>query len=215
MTLIHSIEWYRTDSDIILGFCGKKGHKGVYRYVLNWSDDWEFCPPGTRLWDRYHQMVYYQGRANFCTYKELKGEVPPLPRRFPPPKSYHVTDPPEIGTPNALPGSSLFERVNSAPDKKLPVYVVLKEDRYETVFGDGCFRNFESAFFDESSAQSHIENDFEPHEFIEFHIRRVYLMVKENGVILDTKGAKISPFDHFGLGQICDDLSRRMSGLNL
>ena len=205
------IEWYRTDNDLILGFCGKKGHIGVYRYWLNRSDDWEFCPAGTKLWDRYHQMVYWQGRADPCTVKELKGEVPPLPRKFPPPTRYHITDPPEQETPNALAGSKLYERVNSVPDKRLAVYVVLMEDRYETVLGDGCFRNFESAFFDESSAQSHIENDFEPHEFIEFHIRKVHLVAGENGVVLDTKGAKISPFDHFTLQQVCDDLAAKIA----
>ena len=89
--------------------------------------------------------------------------------------------------------------------------MVLEEDRYETVFGNGCFRHFESAFFDESSAQSHIDKDCEQHELLWFHIRIIHLVASDNGVVLDTKGAKISPFDHFGLGQICDDLSKKIA----
>ena len=205
--LIGSIEWYRTYNETILGFCGKKGSRGVYRYILNWSDDWEFCPAGTKLWDRYDQMVYWQGKADPCTFKELKDEVPPIPREFPPPIRYHVTDPPEKETPNALAGSKLFERVSSAPDKILPIYVVLVEDRYETVFGDGCYRNFESVFFDRNSAESHVELDFEPHEFVEFHIRALHLVAQNDRLVLNTDNDEISPFDHFTLGQICDYLS--------
>jgi hypothetical protein len=208
--LILSIEWYRTDNDLILGFCGKKGHRGVYLYWLNRSDDWEYCPAETKAWDHYHQMVYWQGRADSCTFEELKGEVPPLPREFPPPTRYHVTDPPEKGTPNALAGSKLFERVNSVSDKRLPVYVVLEEDRYETVFGDGCFRNFESAFLDRRSAESHVELDFEPHEFIAFHIRLVHLVARDDQLVLDMNNAEISPFDYFSLQQICDDIAPKI-----
>jgi len=208
--LMPSIEWYQ-DDDLILGFCGNKGSRGVYRYWLNESDDWEFCPAGSRLWDRYHQKVYWQGRADLYPFKELKGKVPPLPRKFPPPKKYHVTDPPEKKTSNALAGSKLFERVNSSLDKRLPVYVVLMEDRYETAVGDGCFRNFESAFFDRPSAESHIELDFEPHEFVAFHIRAVHLVARDDQLVLDTKNAELSPFDHFSLRQICDDLTAKIA----
>ncbi|MCK4792991.1 MAG: hypothetical protein KAV87_55185 [Desulfobacteraceae bacterium] len=210
--LMASIEWYRTDSDLILGFCGKKGSRGVYRYWLNQSDTWEFCHAGTKEWDRYHQKVYRQGRADPIKFNELKGKVPPvpLPRQLPPKAIRDVVDLPEKAAPYTSATNELLERINACPGRRLPAYVVLMEDRYESVLGDGTYRHFESAFFDESSAQSHIENDFEPHEFIEFHIREVHLVASENGVVLDTKGAKISPFDHFGLRQICDDLAAKI-----
>jgi hypothetical protein len=205
--LTHSIEWFRTDSDLILGFCGKKGSWGVYRYWLNQSDTWEFCHAGTKEWDRYHQKVYWKGDADPIKFNELKGKVPPFPRKLPPRAICDVADLPEKEEPYTSATNELLEKINTSPGRRLPVYVVLMENRYETVLGDGCYRDFESAFFDESSAKSHIENDFEPHEFVEFHIRKVHLMTKENGVILDTKGANISPFDHFWLKQICEDLA--------
>jgi hypothetical protein len=208
--LTNSIEWFRTDSDLILGFCGKKGSWGVYRYWLNESDTWEFCHAGTKEWDRYHQKVYWKGDADPIEFNELKDKVPPIPRKLPPRSIRDLVDIPEKEAPYTSVTNRLLEKINVCHGGRLSVYVVLMEDRYETVLGDGCYRDFESAFFDESSAQSHIEKDFEPHEFIEFHIRKVHLMAKENGVVLDTKGAKISPFDHFGLRQICEDLDTKI-----
>ena len=209
--LMSSIEWYRTDSALILGFCGRKGSWGVYCYWLDESDTWEFCHAGTKEWDRFHQKVYWQGRADPITFNELKGKVPPIPRKLPPKAIHDVVHLPEKEAPLPLTSvtNELIERINACPGRRLPAYVVLMEDRYETALGDGCYRDFESAFFDESSAKSHIKNDFEPHEFIEFQIRKVHLFSSENGVVLDTKGAKISPFDHFGLRQICDDLAAK------
>ena len=209
--LIASIEWYRTDSDLILGFLGKKGSRGVYRYWLNESDTWEFCHAGTKEWDRYHQKVYWKGDADPIKFNELKGKVPPIPRKLPPRAIRDVIDLPEKEAPYTSVTNELLEKINACPGRRVPVYVVLEENRYETVFGDGCFRHFESAFFDESSAQSHIENDCEQHELLWFHIRIVHLVASEDGVVLDTKGAKISPFDHFGLGQICDDLAAKIA----
>ena len=210
--LTRSIEWYRTDSDLILGFCGRKGSWGVYCYWLDESDTWEFCHAGTKEWDRFHQKVYWQGRADPVTFNELKDKVPPIPHQLPPKAIRDVVDLPEKEEPLPLTSvaNKLLVRINACPGRRLTVYVVLMENKYDTVFGDGCYRDFESAFFDESSAQSHIKNDFEPNEFLEFPIRKVHLVASENWVVLDTKGAKISPFDHFRLQQICDNLAAKI-----
>jgi hypothetical protein len=141
----------------------------------------------------------------------LKGKVPPVPRKLPPKAIRDTVDLPEKETPCRSVSKELFEKINTCPGRRLAVYIVLMEDTYETALGDGCFRHFESVFFDEESAQSHIENDLKPHEFIEFHIRKVHLLSSKNGVVLDTKNAKISPFDHFGLRQICEGLAAKIA----
>lgn len=204
------IEWYRTDSDLILGFCGRKGFGGVYCYWLDQSDIWEFFHAGTKEWDRFHQKVYWQGRADPIKFRELKGKVPPVPPKPPRSVKPNVSALPEKEAPYTSATKELLEKITSCEGKRLPVYVVLMEDRYETVLGDGCFRHFESVFFDESSAQSHIKNDVEQHELLWFHIRKVHLIATENGVVLDTKGANISPFDLFGVQEICECLADRI-----
>jgi hypothetical protein len=206
------IEWCRSldNPDLVLGFCGSMGADGVYRFWLDKSDDWEFCPAETKAWDWYHQKRYRQGKVELCTFDEVREAAPPLPRRFPPPVKYHLLDPPEPKTANARRGSKVFDRVLSAPDRRLPVYVVLREDRYESLFGDGVFRDFEAAFLDAASAEHYIENDAEQHEFLEYHLREVYLAVSGKRGVLDTEGCNLSPFDHFTGAEICDDLVKKL-----
>lgn len=207
------IEWYECDdSRLILGFCGHfQGHRGVYRYWLNRSDDWQFCPPGTEAWAYYHQMAYGQNRAGPCDFAVLKERVPPLPAQFPPPEKYHVTDPPEPDTPNVLPESGVFEKVKSAPNRRLPVYVVLREDTYESLFGDGVFRDFKSAFFERTEAESYVKKKLESQGGYKFYIREVYLTISRNVVALVTAGSDLSPFDHFTRQQICDELAKKIT----
>jgi len=204
------IEWYECDNDMILGFCGYRGDRGVYRYWLNRSDNWQFCPAETKAWDFYHQKVYLQGRADRIEFGALVGRVPPLPAQFPPPEKYHVTEPPEPHTPNVLPGSKVFEKVNYAPTGRLPVYVVLREDMYESMVGDGIFRYFESAFFERTAAESYVKT-MESKEGYSFYIREVSLTISGNVVALVTKGCDLSPFDHFTRQQICDELAKRIT----
>jgi hypothetical protein len=206
-----SIKWYRTDSDMILGFCNKGKWRGVYRCSMDGSNSWEFCREGTKEWDRYHQKVYWQGRASPITFSEFKDKAPPLPQKLPPEAIRNVVvNLPEKEGPYSGAPDKLLHKIHACPGQRMPVHVVLMEDRYESALGDGIFRNFDSAFFDKNSAQSHIENDFEPNEFVQFQIRKLYLAAVGNGVILDTKDANISPFDHFSLRQVCDDLADRL-----
>ncbi len=202
------IDWYRSD-DLILGFCGPVGAGGVYRCWLGGRRRWEFCPAGTEAWDWYHQKAYRQHKADPFAFDDLKDRLPPLPVGFPPPADCHVADPPEPDTANARRGGPVFERVLSAPGGRLPVYVVLFEDLYESALGDGIFRYFEAAYTDEAAARRHIEAGA-GEAFRARHLREVFLTISVDDVVLDTEGCELSPFDNFRRQQICDDLAGRL-----
>ena len=213
------ITWYRSEN-LILGFCGSSGMRGVYRFWLGQSDNWQFCPSETKDWDYYHQMVFRQHKAENCEFSDIAGEVPTLPAEFPPPARYHVKDPSGKSllellpggalvrmTRRVLPGSGLFKKVCAAPEGRLPVYVVLQEDIYESALGDGIFRNFESAHLDEQAARTHIDQyQYQPDEKTEFYIRTVYLIVSGWTLALDTRNCDLSPYDHFTKKQVVRDL---------
>ncbi len=212
------ITWYRSE-DLILGFCGPAGIEGVYRFWLDHSDEWQFCPPQTGNWDYYHQMVFRQCRADDCEFGDIVDKVPSLPAEFPPPAQYHVKEPSEAPV---RPSDDLLEKIRAAPDGRLPVYVVLGEDPYETSFGDGVFRDFNSAHLDEEAARAHIgqllgrpprmtiESDDPPdtrslHEI--HYIRKVYLTLSGGTLALDTEDCDLSQYDHFTQNQIVRDLN--------
>ncbi len=224
-------ELYR-DGDLVLGFCGTAGLDGVYRYrlcrqpilrlirKLLRQDQWKFCPPGTKAWDFYHQKVYRQHRAERCSPADLGGLVPPLPIEFPPPRAPNVLDPPPPRSRDVLPGSRVYEAVRAFRDARLPVYVVLREDLYESVSGDGVFHDFEAAFLERAEAQSFVatQSDDATEEDensdlrlgIAYHIREVYLTVSAGEVVVNSADSQLSPFDRFTREEICNELAKHL-----
>ncbi|MHC4709906.1 MAG: hypothetical protein ACYTA3_05675 [Planctomycetota bacterium] len=214
------------DDDLVLAFCGTWGAYGVYRCWLN--DDpgqirWEFCPPESKTWDAYHQKVFRQHHAEACD-DDLRAQLPPLPDGFPPPAALHVA---EKAVPASVkPGRRVLQAVRAAPADRLAVFVVLSEDRYESIFGDGVFRYFEAAFADADAARAFVAKcSARAAKEAEaagasvalgtvYHLRHVYLTLSGNKVTLDTEGAeeeaKVSPFDHFTAKQVCKDLAKRL-----
>ncbi len=199
------VTWCRTET-LILGFCGPWGAQGVYRFWLGQSGEWEFCPPETKAWDFYHQMAFRQHKVEHCKFSDIVDEVPSLPAEFPPPAKYHVKDPSEESLLEVLPGNRLVKKICAAPERRLPVYVVLHEDTYESAFGDGVFRYFDSAHLDEEAAKAHIDRYYASKEWSELYIRKVYLAVSGWTLALGTEDSNLSPFDHFTKRQIVGDL---------
>lgn len=219
MAEIPEITWYRSE-DLILGFCGYAGIDGVYRIWLDHGGEWEFCPRETKSWDYYHLMVFGQCRADDCVFSDIVDRVPPLPAEFPPPARYNVKQPSEVPLPA---GDDLLGKISAAPDARLPVFVVLGEDPYETTFGDGIFRDFESVHLDEQAATAYIRQRQRdpPRMTIEsadpsdtrtlqevFYIRKVYLTLSGGKLALDTEDCDLSPYDNFTQNMVVSGLNR-------
>jgi hypothetical protein len=207
------IVFYRSD-DLIMGFLGHFGSAGVWRNFLGDPSDWGFCPPESKAWDWYHQMVFRQGRAQPCDWADIADRLPPVPDGVPPPEKYHLPEPPEPEARQAKAGSKLSAHV-AAAGGRLPIYVVLYEDCYESAFGDGVFRNFDGAFFDESAAQAYIAKKIkrvarESRNMVAYHLRTMHLEVRDGNLALDSDGAGLSPFDHLTLSDVTDDLAARL-----
>ena len=62
---------------------------------------------------------------------------------------------------------ALIARLNEGP---LTVWAVLREDTYETIFGDGYYAYVAFAYLSEDSAMHTAANT--PEEWIEWHVRR-------------------------------------------
>jgi hypothetical protein len=218
------------DDDLVLAFCGTWGAYGVYRCWLN--DDlgkirWEFCAPESKTWDAYHQKVFRQHRAEACG-DDLCARLPPLPDGFPPPSALHVAE--KAVRASVKPGRRVLQAVRAAPDGRLAVFVVLYEDRYESIFGDGVFRYFEAAFADADAARAFVAKSsaraakeaeaggWKVELGTVYHMRHVHLTHSDNEVTLDTEGAekepdeeaKVSPYDRFNAEQVCKDLAKRL-----
>lgn len=73
--------------------------------------------------------------------------------------------------------------IDNAPEKILVTYVILREDTYETQFGDGYYAYFEDAFFTPEEAEASIS--IRPvQNMINYHIKALYLKREQDQIII-------------------------------
>jgi hypothetical protein len=193
-------EWYLCGTTVVV-FCGAFGTDGLYRIVASPAARWEFCPIGTRLWDWYHQAAFYAHRAE-PTRALDHPELPPLPAGWPPDPATTRLDETESSV-HAQPGGAIWRVVERAGGE-LPVFIVLEEDTYETALGDGCFRDFRAAFYDESAARAAAAKTTGTHQ--QRHLRRAWLRIEAGELQLTIAAKDHTPFDHVTLADVCKAL---------
>ena len=147
------IEIFDLDEKVLV-FLGQWGIRGL---LLHRPDKgWEFHRSGSRPWDAFHQKTYLNFKASRLSREELEKRgiaVPPLEEYWDQPAVSR-----EENFPSAVSLDDVPAEVLSRMDKdQAVVYLVLFEDRYETVLGDGKFVYSEAAFWDLASAEAHIE----------------------------------------------------------
>ena len=197
---------------LLLVSCGDVGFEGIFRLWFESSTSWEFCPPQSKSWDWYHQRIFRMRELEEID--ALPPKLPPLPKSFPPPKECHVVDE-EAETKSADVSGALNDRVRAAGGS-LTVYVLLTEDRYESLHGDGVFHNFETAYFDRAAAEAHareiddtFDTRFEPgSDKYAAYVREVVLKRSCWKLGIDDKKSERETFDNYELGQICDALTK-------
>jgi hypothetical protein len=200
-------EWYLCGTTLVV-FCGTLGGDGLYRIVEDPAVRWEYCPVGTRLWDWYHQAAFFAHRAE-PTRAVDHPELPPLPTEWPPDPAITRLDEAERSV-HAQPGGAVWRVVERAGGE-LPVFIVLEEDTYETSAGDGCFRDFRAAFYEESAARESAANVTGTHE--KRHLRRAWLRIEAGELELNVAAEDRTPFDHVTLADVCNALVRDATSL--
>ncbi len=80
----------------------------------------------------------------------------------------------------------------SFPSGKLIIYIVLKEDVYETKFGDGYYAYFDNAFFSLKETVEYVnKKESETDQFVEYHIRETDVSLENYELTF------LSNFNHF------------------
>jgi hypothetical protein len=95
--------------------------------------------------------------------------------------------------------------LKNAVDGKLTVYVILKEDPYETTYGDGYYGYFEDAYFCEEEAKAYIENH--TGSGYKFHLKRGIVYLEGDSIKHEIE---VSPFDKVDQEQIIATLLKKI-----
>ena len=168
------INYYQDiDTDAIYACRGPWGANGMFRLrdPQAKEEKWEFLIPNSPAWDRIHQRIYRNPRVEEIKPEEFPTPLPPLPETppgpFPEAKDYFL--PEKAIQASVYPLLSGF--LKGQKDKAAKVFVVLHEDRYETLLGDGEFHDFDRVFFTKEDAERYMDQN--RGEWKSFHLREM------------------------------------------
>lgn len=139
-----SITYYVADnSDTIYACRGTQGLGGIFRLERSEKGAvWVHLDSQSDAWDSVHQAIYQASRADRLEDRTTIAALPPVP-----PTPTEPSPAERLRRATVFPVAELprvAARV-TASGGALLVHVVLAEDTYETLYGDGCFRYLEGA----------------------------------------------------------------------
>lgn len=165
-----------------------------YIFQIRVSDPapkWECINLDYGRWDAIHQKIYRNFKASDIQKSDLPATLPPPPDSVPP----EVINPPPPPPPEPLRAEDFpvaAEYLHSCVGRgTAALHLVLYEDRYESLNGDGEFHYPEAVFFDLESAKNYNDDDS---GWMKYHIRPGVIWLDR-----DTIGCEVPRriFDHF------------------
>jgi len=190
------LNYCRNDNGILFAWRGPWG--GIFR--LSGSGDdvrWELLMPQSPHWNAVHQAIFYTGRLEPVRPEELPKGIPEVPEEpagpFPSRIDYYLADRQLLIS--EYPKTATL--VRNSKNLELEVHVVLREDGYETLLGDGEFHYLNRVFLRKSAAVDFVRQQHEdqmraqarqpPNVHLvpdEYHLRRVVLALSGDSLVL-------------------------------
>jgi hypothetical protein len=195
---IMKISFYRCDDTSNVYALDGLGHSGIFMKRSTELDDgeWRFIAPYSASWDFQHQKIFRQHRAS---------EFEPLAQDFSLPDLPEFPDPPPEGWKEYFREKAharvstypqLFSSLSNNTQRRVTVNVLLYEDRYESMFGDGKFHDFAGAFIDrEAFLDRKEERETQAGESNTYHARDFTLEWDDDFCF--SNNFEVKTFDHF------------------
>lgn len=168
---------------------------------------WRFLPPSSEDYDYHHQKIFRQFKTRLLERSELPDDLPPLP---PPPKGPFPSWSQAQGKGRLFAAGEyphLAALAARADTTGIPVYVVLCEEHYESMFGDGKSLDLDGAFLHQEKAEGRIaewaHNRMETRSLRQLTIRCV------DGR-LNSPDYDPGRYEHYQLGEVLARLERQL-----
>lgn len=165
--VVREVEYYE-DDDIDSRYFTCINRHYIFAIRSDESDPkWECINLNHTRWDAIHQRIYRNYRASRLQRNQLPPGLPPPPESIPP----EAINPPPPSPPKPILCSDypvIADYLAKCDGASLAIYVVLEEDTYESLQGDGEFHYAEAVFLDLPSAK-----EFRPNNsgWYRYHVR--------------------------------------------
>jgi len=202
--------YFETDGSVIASV-GPMASTAMFRLdsMNRETAQWLLLDPNSPKFDYFHQYIFRNQHASLLAPEEIE-KLPELPDEVSyAPKSkedYHRP----AGNIKADDYPALTRMLLARPSKASPVYVVLKEDTYETSCGDGCYRYLDSVYLDRTAAEAHIAA-IDATEWYRGYLRQLTIAVADE--CLDIPDFELALFDNFKVADVFNLVNERLDGL--
>lgn len=154
------------------------------------SPTWEYIDPRGYLWDAFHQRIYRNQRSDKIDKEEIPKNFPPTPDSIP--ESLLNLPPLPPPPPLLLKDYPVVKKyLENLSNHSAEIYVVLLEDLYESLHGDGKFHYIDSVFIHKADALKYC--DEKKTEFDFYHLRICNLKIESENISCEVASR---PFDH-------------------
>ena len=204
------IAYYKSfDNDAVYACVGPMACEALFRLREPPVGDrsWEFLVPDSPAWDSTHQSIYRNPRVEAVKPEDVVS-LPPLPDiprgPFPSWKEHFLPKHPVR--------ASTFPRVaalfEAGTREAVTVFVVLFEDTYETVLGDGEFHYLRKVFLTREDAQRYVDQTATESERL--HLRSMTLGLDHATFVFPEFDPQL--FDHYEAEEVLRALEASVRG---
>jgi hypothetical protein len=171
-----------------------------YIFAANRNDpspQWKLINSNYDYWDAVHQRIYRNFRSDKIEKENLPPHFPPPPDSIPPDRINPTPPPPPPEPIRADKYPALNNYLSKLDEKSQMVYLVLDEDLYESLQGDGEFHYPCKIFFDSESAALFTSSEHD--EYTKYHTRQGLIRLNDTFFECDVQRLL---FDHFSCEQV-------------
>lgn len=147
------IIYYESDGGYIYACVGPMAAEGLFRHpgFERPGNTWEWIPGTSSIWNFAHQAIYRNGRWDELT-SDKAAQLPPVVAEVSDEGAMAPSVETETFAASTFPW--LYRLLQQSPESVAPIFVVLQEDTYESLLGDGKFADMHGVFLDERAANS-------------------------------------------------------------
>jgi hypothetical protein len=200
--------FYETDGSVI-ACVGTRATTAMFRLrrlPLTAMPEWQWLSPSSEAFDYFHQTIYRNERADVLD-GERHQDLPPLPDEVTQAMIQEQTVEPDAKV-SVIEFPYIGQYLAERPGQSMQVYVVLREDKYETACGDGCYRYFDSVFLQPRHAKDRI-NSIEVGGDYSGSLRQ--LNIRRDGQVITIPDHAPKLFEHYALQDVLRILSERIA----
>lgn len=182
-----------------------------YIFAANPKDElpeWTLLNSDYQYWDAVHQRIYRNFRADRISKEDLPANLPPPPDSIPP-EALNPPPPAPLKQFLAADYPVLNQYLHQCDGGASVYFLVLGEDQYESLQGDGRFHYPEAIFFDLVSATAFKQA---PQSGYRYHIRPGLILLDGDHIECQLT---CRLFDHFNSEMVLSMLTAKLETLGL